>query len=150
MIIKSFAGLLQEDDIEQIHLSTNDGRTGYRIKKFQGMPFDTGGTTNTSNEAVLKIFSVPQTTAVQTVDFSDQTLLGVVYFLRDQGVVAVTSDTIIFDNKVFNQDIFITYSDAQTNTQGFNFYLELEQMPLDLNEQTVATLQDIRNIESSG
>ena len=148
MPIKSFAGMLQEDDIQKINLSTNDGSIGYKIHKFQGMPFDTGGAVNTANEAVLKIFSIPQTAASQDVDFSDQTLLGVVYFLRDQGVVAVTSDTIIFDNKIFNQDIFVTYADAQTNTKGFNYYIELEQVRLDLNEATVATLQDIRNITS--
>ena len=31
-------------------------------------------------------------------------------------------------------------------TSDCNYYIELEQMPLDLNQQTVATLKDIRNV----
>ena len=35
------------------------------------------------------------------------------------------------------------------DSRPVNYYVELEQMKLDLNENTVATLKDIRNIESA-
>jgi len=53
---------------------------------------------------------------------------------------------IIFDREIFNQDIYITYRDNSNETKA-NYYLELEQVKLDLNENTVATLKDIRNIK---
>jgi len=145
-MIKTFRGMMQENTIDTIVLHTNDGSIGYQIKKLEGMP---AKTESGSNEAVIKIFSTPPSTPASTdlVNFSDQTLLGVFYFLRDQGTVGITSETIIFDNRKFNQDIYVTFTDAQTNNDGFNYYLELEQVKLDLNENTVATLKDIRNKE---
>jgi hypothetical protein len=146
MPIKTFRGRLADNAVDTIVLHTNDGAIGYQIKKLGGMP---AKTESGSNEAVIKIFSIPVTTtpaSTDLVDFSDQTLLAVFYFLRDQGTVAITSETIIFDNRIFNQDIYVTFTDAQTNADGFNYYLELEQIKLDLNENTVATLKDIRNL----
>ena len=54
--------------------------------------------------------------------------------------------TIIFDNMVFNQDIYIT-AKAEQGT-NVNYYIELEATKLALDENTVATLKDIRNITS--
>ena len=56
--------------------------------------------------------------------------------------------TVVFDNMTFNQDIDITMVDVN-GTQAGNYYIELEQIKLDLNENTVATLKDIRNIKSN-
>jgi len=50
----------------------------------------------------------------------------------------------IFDNEIFNQDIFVTYTTGQGG-QKINYYLELEQIRLNVDEATVATLKDIRN-----
>jgi hypothetical protein len=127
---------------DKIRLKTNDGKTGYRIVKFQIMPFQTG---SGANEAIMSVFKVKQGSAPQNIDFTDGDLLGVAFFLRDQGVVAITSDTVIFDNEIFNQDIFINYEDAQTS-QGMNYYLELEQIILNDNQTTMATLQSLRQI----
>jgi hypothetical protein len=153
MPIKSFRGMIQEDQVETVHLHTNDGSTGYKIKSLMVMPVDTGGSVNTANEATLQVYTT-NTEAIRqaalthaSVDFSNQTLIGVAYFLRDQGVVAITSETIIFDTLTFNQDIYLVYKDSQTNAVGLNWHIELEQVKLDLNENTVATLKDIRNIE---
>ena len=55
----------------------------------------------------------------------------------------------IFDNMTFNQDIYVTYKDDETAGKFINYYIELEQVKLDLNENTVATLKDIRNILAS-
>ena len=45
----------------------------------------------------------------------------------------------------FNQDIFLTSSINGSAGLEMNYYLELEQVKLDLNQNTVATLKDIRN-----
>jgi len=46
---------------------------------------------------------------------------------------------------VVNQDIYITHIDTN-GAIPCNYYIELEQVKLDLSENTVATLKDIRNI----
>jgi len=51
----------------------------------------------------------------------------------------------IFDQEIFNQDIYIGTKDTQGN--AMNYYIELEQVKLDLSQSTVATLKDIRNLE---
>jgi hypothetical protein len=144
MVTKSFRAKMVNDSIDTISLHTNDGSQGYRIKKFQVVGERPG--IAGSAESVFKIYSVPQTAVDGLVDFSDNTLLAV-------GMWSSSSDswqsytTIVFDNMVFNQDIYITFTDEQGNIAG-NYYLELELVKLDLNENTVATLKDIRNIKS--
>ena len=141
MPIKSFRGRIKDGGIDTIVLHTNDGSTGYQIKKVQCVPADPG-TTNT--EHVFKIFKIPQTTATGSIDFSDQTLLASVYLSsRDDRYGG--DNIIVFDNEIFNQDIYLTHDDTN-NAGAVNYYIELEQVKLDLNENTVATLKDIRNI----
>ena len=143
MPIKSFRGKLADGAIDIVSLHTNTGSTGYRINKLEiidGAP----GTTNP--ELILKIYSIPQTTADGVIDFSDTTLLGMAYYSESAATSQAGFKTIIFDNATFNQDIYITAVDvAESNVT--NYYLELEQIKLSLDQNTVATLKDIRNIE---
>jgi len=140
MTIKTFRGLIADGDQDTIVLHTNDGSVGYRVVKFQAV-----GVTLASQayESLLQIFKVSQTAASASIDFSDNTLLGIAYW-GSHGDVKGYVESIIFDNEIFNQDIFITCKDS--DSQPCNYYLELEQMKLDLNESTVATLKDIRNV----
>ncbi len=139
--IKSYKGLMADDTQETIPLHTNDGSTGYRIVKFQAMAADTAKL----QQSVLKIYKVEQTTIDDDIDFSDNRLLGAIYFTKNDDTKYPIVQSTIFDNEVFNQDIYITHKDASTG-EPLNYYIELEQMKLDLNENTVATLKDIRNI----
>ena len=142
MPIKSFKGKIANGAIETIALSTNDGSIGYTIKKFQAISASPAGS---SPEAVLKIYKIPQTTADLAIDFSDNTLIGTIFYEGNNNNTTLTEQVIIFDNEIFNQDIYITCS----STDGaMNYYIELEQIKLSLDENTVATLKDIRNIES--
>ena len=142
MPIKSFRGRIKDGGIDTIVLHTNDGSTGYQIKKVQCVPADPG-TTNT--EHVFKIFKIPQTTATGSIDFSDQTLLASVYLSsRDDRYGG--DNIIVFDNETINQDIYLTHDDTN-NAGAVNYYIELETVKLSLDENTVATLKDIRNIE---
>jgi len=144
MSIKTFRGLLGDGAQERIRLQHIDGKTGYRIKKFQiitEQPF-----AGTSAEHVVKVYSIEQTAIDGVVSFSEQTLLGVAAINNDlTGYRYGMIDTIIFDGVVFNQDIFITQKDVVGNSTPCNYYLELETVSLDDVEATAVILKNFRN-----
>tara|TARA_R100000773_G_C4119941_1_gene55914 strand:+ start:37 stop:486 length:450 start_codon:yes stop_codon:yes gene_type:complete len=145
MKIKSFRGKIPNDGIHTIALHTNNGSTGYRIVKLQLLGSDlTGGT----QESTVKIFSVEQTAANGTVDFSDQTLIAVGFYEQNTSNGIFGDQVVVFDNVIVNQDIHITHIEGGS-TQPVNFHIELEQIKLDLNENTMATLKNIRNVTAS-
>jgi len=141
-MIKTFRGLLADGGQDKIRLQTIKGKVGYRIVKFQVMPKSTG---SGSNEGAITIWKTSQSSAPQDIDFTDSDLLAAAYFLRDQGTVAITSETIIFDSEIFNQDIYIDYQDAQTSGGDMNYYFELEVIPLDDAGAEYTTLKDMRS-----
>jgi len=142
-MIKTFRGLIADGAQDTIVLHTNDGSMGYRITKFQVMQDEPG---QESAEHTVKIYKVLQSTIDNKVDFSDNTLLGVALWHKHSGVTYPSDNTVIFDSEVFNQDIYVTHEDTDGSGPA-NYYIELEQVKLDLSENTVATLKDIRNIE---
>jgi len=141
--MKSFRGLMTDGAIDTVTLHTNNGSTGYRIVKFEVVTNDPGAA---AAESLIKMFTVPQAagSATSTIDFSDQTLLGIGYVAINSDNVGIMTKEIIFDNMIFNQDIYLTCHDNK-GSASCNYYIELEQVKLDLNENTVATLKDIRN-----
>jgi len=146
MTIKTFRGQIASGAQDTIVLHTNDGSIGYRIVKFILMP---NAPMNADGEHVVKIYKISQTVASisATVDFSDNTLLGAGQIANaTSGYYNTGYDQVFFDNEIFNQDIYITHLDGQGNNDPVNYYIELEQVKLDLSENTVATLKDIRNI----
>ena len=142
-MIKTFRGLLTSSQEDIISLHTNTGSTGYRIVKFQIMPSQPGG--GSDYEGVTKIYKVAQTAFDSSVDFNDPTLLAAAYYQDNAGEHYPSSIDIIFDKEIFNQDLYISYV-KNTGSQLCNYYIELEQIKLSLDENTVATLKNIRNI----
>lgn len=147
MAIISFRGMVADGGQEIVPLHTNDGSTGYKIVKFEIMPHRPGVY---DQESVMKIYTIEQTTVDGVVDFSDQTLLASAFYSSYRNAGSSPNTIVeIFDNMIFNQDIYITFDEVGTHiTDPFNYYIELESMPLSLDESTVATLKDIRNIKS--
>jgi len=142
MTIKTYRGKLADNAIDTIVLHTNDGSTGYRIVKFELMFVDVA----TSVKSVVQIWKVPQTAVSDTIDFSNQELLGVAIMSGKADQTAYPEDLVVtFDRDIVNQDIYITHAEV-AGSASINYHLELEQMTLDLNANTVATLKDIRNI----
>jgi len=147
-MIKTFRGLIADGGQQEINLHTNDGKTGYRIVKLQLMPNEPGEDQHESTVKIYTKFQNPATNPVNnTVDFSDITLVAAAVWQSGntqggQDALWVPLIT-IFDNETFNQDIYVTHSETD-GTNPINYYIELEQVPLDLNESTVATLQNIR------
>ena len=142
-MIKSFRGQLADQAKATIRLSTKDGLTGYKVKKFQLIGVTPGDETV---EAVVKLHTVDPTTVNGTVNFDNPTLLGVAFYVSSTTEEWSTHNIIIFDHTIVNQDIFVTHFDTAVGTP-INYYLELEQVKLDLNEATVATLKDMRGRE---
>jgi hypothetical protein len=147
-MIKTFRGIIADGAQDTILLHTNDGSTGYRITKLRAFP-NLPGTTD--YESTIQVWKTAQTgisTSTATVDFSDNELLGAIFVAGTISyITADSTQFVIFDDEIFNQDIYITH----TNTEGaasMNYYLELEQIKLDINQNTVATLKDMRNTAS--
>ena len=146
-MIKTFRGLMAKDTMDEINLHTNDGKTGYRIVKFQIMPENPYAAAD--KELIFKIWSkVQDTSAIDgVINFSDQTLLAAATYADSDGSgapVTQYSSAVIFDSEIFNQDIYITYTEKH-GTQSGNYYIELEEIKLNPNEAAVATLQSIRS-----
>jgi hypothetical protein len=142
MSIKSFRGKIASGDTEQIALHTNNGTTGYKIKTLQIMPHSWGGVTG---EYTVKVHTIPGKTASADIDFSDQTLIAVACQTYNTSAnIAGDIPVVVFDNITFNQDIYILAHD--NDSSPVNYHIELEVVKLDLNENTVATLKDIRNL----
>jgi len=146
-MIKTFRGLIADGATDTIVLHTNDGSTGYRIVKFSIIPHKP---VTAANECVIQIWKVNPGATSSEIDFSDQTLLGIgIYSNQTDSTYYPDDTTIIFDFETFNQDIYLTLNNA-TGSEACNYYLELEQIKLDLSENTVATLKDIRNTKTQG
>jgi len=50
----------------------------------------------------------------------------------------------IFDNEIFNQDIYITHDENSPNNTTCNYYIELEVIPLDDKGAEYTTVKDLR------
>jgi len=149
MPIKTFRGKIADRGQDIINLHTTNGAMGYRIVKFQ-IFFTAPG--SDSQDSVVQIWKTEQAAVPATpdIDFSDQNLLAVGQLVQAASVLyQTTTGPIIFDREIFNQDIYVTHIDSESS-YPCNYYIELEQIRLDLNENTVATLKDIRNIATQG
>ena len=137
-MIKSFRGKLAYGvaATQTIRLGTNQGMIGYRIKKFQILPQNL----NNSSDSNVGIWTRPQDATSADVDFDNSELLAMAVIYNETYEV---NSVVVFDNVTFNQDIYIDHH-QQAGSDYVNYYLELEQVKLDLNEATVATLKDMR------
>jgi hypothetical protein len=141
MPIKSFRGKIAGDGTEIIPLHTNTGSQGYRIVKLDVMP----GAFTGDQVGIFKVNTIARS-PTSTVDFSDQTLIGVALVRTGNLLTEGYTQDVVFDNTTFNQDIHLSFKNLDAAID-MNYYIELELIRLDLNENTMATLKDIRNFE---
>jgi hypothetical protein len=143
-MIKSYRGLLDDEGQDRIRLGTPNGKMGYRIGKFEVISKTPGAT---ADESVLKIYKLKQTAVDATIDFSDSTLIGCGYWSGATSSGSPATMNIIFENEVFNQDIYITHKNASGATPGdtaCNYYLEMEQVKLTEQEALVSIVKNLR------
>jgi len=140
-MIKSFKGQLADGAQDRIRLSTMKGNVGYQVKKFELMVTSPG---TADVESCVKIFKVKQGTPDNLINFTDNELLAAGYTM-DSGSVGNTRlpSTVIFDNEIINQDIFIT-NFAASGSAACNYYLELETIPLTEMGAEYTTIKDLR------
>jgi len=139
--IISYRGLIADGGQDTINLHTNDGKTGYKIVKFQMIGIQPS---TVNSESTIKIFKVPQTTITDTIDLSDVTLLAVAYRESQGAATANPPEVIIFDNEIVNQDIYVTHENTESG-KGSNYYIELEQIDLTEDQALVAIVKNLRN-----
>jgi len=145
-MIKSFRGKLVGDDAGDqvtIRLGTVQGLIGYRIKKFQIIQESPG---QVNCEGLCQLWQYKQDDpSIKLIQFDNSELLGISFWSGQTSAQTYPEDmTVIFDNTTINQDIFLTYIDVSTSNDDMNYYIELEQMKLDVSEAAVATLKDMR------
>jgi len=140
MVVKTFRGLLATGGQDRIRLSTMKGKVGYKIIKFQTVLRDWGSDTA---ESIMKIYKNEQTTVDGVINFTDSDLLASNCFSYNTSAnYSGDASIIIFDNQVFNQDIFVTHS--ENDASPVNYYIELEVIPLDDAGAEYTTLKDMR------
>jgi len=142
-MIKTFRGKLADGGQDRIRLSTKKGKIGYKVISLEVFP----GASFQDQESQITIFKVKQTsvaTASPTIDLSDGNVLAVAMWKSAAtGSAGAFTHHIMFEQEVFNQDIYITHTD-HSGTQTLNYYLELETMNMTDNAAAVSTLRDIR------
>jgi len=146
----TFRGRLAIGTQDKLRLRTNNGKTGYKITKFEVIPQNPGDATA---EAITKIFTTNQTGSIgPTVDFTDSELIAVSYYqsvpVHNSSAGQAVSKNIIFDNAVINQNVFVTVDDATGNTDEINYYIELEAFAISDLEATKLTLASIKTIKA--
>jgi len=143
-MIKTFKGILVDGGQDRIRLGTMKGKVGYRIVKFEIFPNLPGTVDLESTVAIWKVQQTSVSTTTATVDFSDQTLLGVAYLHEGSPLSQANTNLLaVFDKEVFNQDIYITHIDTN-HLYACNYYIELEVMPLDDLGAEYTTIKDLR------
>jgi len=139
--IISYRGQIAHDAVEEINLHTNDGKTGYKIVKMQLLGEDLTGR---DQESVLKVYSIKQTAATGVVDFTDVTLLAAGFYEQVSSTSYFGDQIVVFDKVKFNQDIYITHSEAK-GSHPINYHLEVEQIDLTEDQALVAIVKNLRN-----
>jgi len=146
-MIKTFRGILADGGQDKIRLSTKKGKIGYRILKFDLFPTIVGDVTQESVLTIMKVSTASVPTTGATTDLTDQNILAVGAFTVGSGTASYQQSPsysyIIFDNEIFNQDIYAIHTD-NGGTNALNYYLELETVNLTDNAAAVSTLRDIR------
>jgi len=149
MVVKTYRGMLANSAQDRIRLQTIKGKVGYKIAKFELMthiPADANDT-----EHIVMIWKSARTTTelgnttTAQPDFTVSDLLAVGVNIQDvtgSGHGYWTSS--IFDNEIFNQDIYISARDVGGTAVACNYYLELEVIPLDDAGAEYTTLKDMR------
>ena len=138
----TFRGNIKDGLQEKINLATLNGKTGYRITKFQIIGEAPASATS---ELVCKVFD-KESTISATVDFTDASLLAVAYEEEHSNSTTFGGTVIIFDNQVFNQNIYVTAVDGSGGTKATNYYLELETIALSDIQSTQLTLKSLRTL----
>ena len=147
-MIKTFRGLLADGGQDRIRLGTIKGKVGYQITKFEIIPYNPAGDDSENTIAIWKE-SAAASAATHNISFTDADLLAAGYIENAGSNEKPMTVTIIFDNEVFNQDIYVTNQVATVASDGINYYIELEVISLTDMGAEYTTLKNIRTATST-
>jgi len=145
MVVKTYRGLLADGGQDRIRLQTIRGKVGYRIAKFQIMAPLTTGSSRVNAVSIWKTEQTSVSTSAISPDFTDSDLLAVALNVWDNSQPHLSSLSVIFDNEIFNQDIYLTNTETIA-TGSCNYYIELEVIPLDDVGAEYTTMKDMRQV----
>ena len=131
--MKSFKGKVGDGEQDRIYLAGGDSDKGYRISKLEvepAQPF------NRTQETIVKVYLERQSSVDGDVNFKDDALLAVGIFKQNDSTNYFAYENVLFDNKVVNQDIYVTCYDAATGEE-MNYYIEFEEVKMSGAEQAV-------------
>jgi len=140
----SYRGILPMGNEDRIRLRTIQGKVGYKITKFQIVSSTPG---IGIQEFVAKITKVPDPNIGPVLNFTDADLLATTVQSTHSGNMLLT-ETVIFDNEITNQDIYVNITDGAGGTVQCNYFIELEVMKLSDLEATQLTLKSLRTVTS--
>jgi hypothetical protein len=136
-----FRGMLADGAEERIKLATIKGKVGYKIVKFQLLPYDPSGS---NSESIVKVFKTAIGGGTSLINFTEQDLLAAAFYSGGSGAASPQDLMVIFDNQIFNQDIYINHTDNSSAPQPINYYIELETTPLTDQGAEFTTIQSLR------
>ena len=143
----SFKGQIPVGEQQKIKLATKEGKRGYKITQLKMINKSPGTSANPG--LLCKVYIKDQSGSLtDTVDFTEGDLIAVAFFTQSTSSNTLQAETIIFDNTVFNQDIFVYIVDPSGATDPGNYYMELETVSLSDVESTQLTLSNLRTIAS--
>jgi hypothetical protein len=127
--VHSFRGYLVDGAQDKIDIQGPTGDRAWRITKFEVMPNYPGGATQ---EAVLQVWREEQATLVTSgarINFDEDELLAAAYYVQ-YGLPAQGQNAAIitFDNALFVRNIWVTFTDNDSDLTFFNYYIELEEV----------------------
>ena len=136
--VHSFRGLLADGGQDEINLERQNVNVAYRIIKFNGIP--TAPMTQ-DQEPVCKVYREEQTSIDGNVDLGDPDLIAVLAqkWQSDSAVSSTDGAVIIMDNVLFSRNIYVTHEDVAAGSRDFNYYIEIEEVPV-----TASTLMQLK------
>jgi len=93
--------------------------------------------------SVAKVYRKEQSSLDGVIDFTDPDLLAAGYLVGSNATNTTESLSVIFDNEIFNQDIFVTHKDIDL-AQACNYYIELEQIKLSTAQAELLIVKSLR------
>jgi len=133
--VHSFRGLLGPPASQaEINLERQNVNLAYRIVKFEVLGPDAA----TNLRQVIKIYRESQSSVTTTIDFSDPDLLAAAVLEDYDALATGASSVVTFDNVLFSRNIFVT-SKGHTDTPSINYYIEIEEVPVN-----AATLMQLK------
>jgi len=139
MVVKTFRGLLASGGQEKIRLTTTDGRTAYRIVKFEIM----SSTLATADQVAIVKITKKTYTQTSTIDFSDNDILAAGILRVGNLVNETMTQVTVFETEIFNQDIYINLKNLDA-LLSVNYYIELEQITLTAIQAETLIVKDLR------